>query len=79
MAGIYHKAGKFHGKLTLAVWLSTFVPAKFKSANITYLHIICMVIPYQIAKFTVVVNKKLTLHFHPNDRRTVSRHRTKRK
>ena len=48
----YYIAGKFGGELHLAVWRSDFATAKLKSTNIFRLHItICMVIPYQIAKF----------------------------
>ena len=48
---LYHIAGKFGGGIkfgSLAVYITT---AKLKSARISYLHIICMAIPYQTAKF----------------------------
>ena len=47
----YHVAGKFGGELNLAVSQSIFATAKLKLANISYLHIIRMAIPYRTAKF----------------------------
>ena len=32
-------AGKFDGELNLAIWWSTFVTTKLKSANISHLHL----------------------------------------
>ena len=46
----YCIAEKSSGELNLAVWWPTFATAKLKSANISYLHIIyIMMIPYQTA------------------------------